>query len=97
MSFWLQLFSEETETESEQGDILLKNAKLALHETFENWHWCDHDITEEEIDLEYQMGEGPKGRCLPMGCDNPTMQPYCIGKENCPYSIYKSLPSTQEM
>jgi len=28
-----------------------------------------------------------------MNCDNDDMQRYCIGQEQCPYSIWGSLPS----
>jgi hypothetical protein len=97
LTFWLEPFFEEADNDGEKGTILIDKAREALHETFQNWDWYDSDITDEEIDMEYEMGERRKGRYLPMGCDNPTMQPYCIGKENCPYSIYSSLPFVEEM
>jgi len=32
-----------------------------------------------------------------MNCDNDDMQRYCIGQEQCPYSIWGSLPFPDEM
>jgi len=32
-----------------------------------------------------------------MGCDNPDMQQYCIGKDQCSYSIYGSLPFDDDL
>lgn len=108
LTFWLESFYEEHPSDNEAGKILLEKARKALHETFARWEWYDETVTDEEIDYEYERGERREerrrrsggetdGRHLPMGCDNPTMREYCIGKENCPYSIYGSLPFTPEM
>jgi hypothetical protein len=32
-----------------------------------------------------------------MNCDNDNLQRYCIGQNQCPYSIWGSLPFSDEM
>ena len=67
-----------------------------LKEVFQRWPWYNEQETEYQIRYEFTNtieGNTP----LPMNCDNDDMQRYCIGKEECPFSIYGSLPFPEEM
>lgn len=72
-----------------------------LKSVFERWPWYDEQETEyqirHELDPANTPGDDPAREWLPRGCDNDDMQRYCIGKENCPYSIYGSLPFPNEL
>ncbi|WP_114579253.1 primase-associated protein [Saliphagus sp. LR7] len=72
-----------------------------IKDVFSRWPWFDPEITEYQIKYEARRGDrgiGPKGNIpLPMNCDNDDMQRYCIGQDQCPYSIYGSLPFPDEM
>ncbi|MFC4989611.1 primase-associated protein [Saliphagus infecundisoli] len=72
-----------------------------IQDLFSRWPWHDSEITDYQVKYEHRRGErgiGPKGNTpLPMGCDNDDMQRHCIGKDQCPYSIYGSLPFPDEM
>ncbi len=72
-----------------------------LKDLFSRWPWYDPEISEYQIKYEARRDErgiGPTGNTpLPMNCDNDDMQRYCIGQEQCPYSIYGSLPFPDEM
>ncbi|MFC7215987.1 primase-associated protein [Saliphagus sp. GCM10025334] len=63
---------------------------------FSRWTWYDDEVTEYQIRYELDNdigGEIP----LPMNCMNDDMQRYCIGRDQCPYSIYGSLPFPDQM
>ena len=67
-----------------------------VKDLFSRWSWYDEETTEYQIryELENEIdGEIP----LPMNCSNDDMQRYCIGRDQCPYSIYGSLPFPDEM
>ncbi|WP_254533437.1 primase-associated protein [Natrinema gelatinilyticum] len=67
-----------------------------LKDLFSRWPWYDEEVTEYQIRYELDNdigGEIP----LPMNCANDDMQRYCIGRDQCPYSIYGSLPFPDEM
>ncbi|WP_114578537.1 primase-associated protein [Saliphagus sp. LR7] len=72
-----------------------------IQDLFSRWPWHDPEITEYQIKYEARRGErgiGPQGTTpLPMNCDNDDMQRYCIGQDQCPYSIYGSLPFPDDM
>lgn len=67
-----------------------------IKEFFSRWPWFDEQITEYQIRYEFEQdieGNPP----LPMNCDNDDMQRYCIGQDQCPYSIWGSLPFPDQM
>jgi hypothetical protein len=67
-----------------------------VKDLFSRWSWYDEETTEYQIryELENEIdGEIP----LPMNCSNDDMQRYCIGRDQCPYSIYGGLPFPDEM
>ncbi|MDS0300955.1 primase-associated protein [Halogeometricum sp. S1BR25-6] len=67
-----------------------------LKDVFSRWPWYDEQVTDYQIRYEFTNtidGNTP----LPMNCDNDDMQRYCIGKDQCPYSIWGSLPFPDEM
>ena len=68
-----------------------------LMDVFERWPWFDPEETRYQVEYEFDHGEIEGQIPLPMNCDNPDMQRYCIGKDACPYSIYGSLPFPEEM
>lgn len=91
MAMWLPQYREQSVEEITED----------IHNLFSRWPWYDPEITDYQVRYEARRGErgiGPKNTTpLPMGCDNDDMQRYCIGKEQCPYSIYGSLPFPDEM
>lgn len=67
-----------------------------LKDIFSRWPWYDEEITEYQIRYEFSNtidGDPP----LPMNCDNDDLQRYCIGQDQCPYSIWGSLPFPEQM
>ncbi|XVH33819.1 primase-associated protein (plasmid) [Haloferacaceae archaeon DSL9] len=67
-----------------------------MKDLISRWPWYDEEVTEYQIRYELDNdigGEIP----LPMNCANDDMQRYCIGRDQCPYSIYGSLPFPDEM
>jgi hypothetical protein len=67
-----------------------------LKDVFSRWPWYDEQETEYQVRYEFSntiQGETP----LPMNCDNDDIQRYCIGQDQCPYSIWGSLPFPHEM
>jgi len=72
-----------------------------LKDLFSRWPWFDPEISAYQIKYEARRGDrgiGSEGNTpLPMNCNNDDMQRYCIGKEQCPYSIYGSLPFPDDM
>ncbi|WP_277524821.1 primase-associated protein [Natrinema salsiterrestre] len=67
-----------------------------LEDVFSRWPWYDEQETEYQVRYEFSNtidGDTP----LPMNCDNDDLQRYCIGQDQCPYSIWGSLPFPDEM
>ena len=59
---------------------------------FSRWPWYDEQVTYYQIRYEFSNtigGDTP----LPMNCGNDDMQRYCIGQDQCPYSIWGVSPS----
>lgn len=86
MAWWLPQYRD-ANTEEFISDV---------KDLFSRWHWYDEEVTEYQIRYELDNdigGETP----LPMNCANDDMQRYCIGRDQCPYSIYGSLPFPDEM
>jgi hypothetical protein len=59
--------------------------------------WYDEATSDYQIRYELDRRNESGDPYLPMGCSNPDMERYCIGREACPYSIYGSLPFPDEM
>lgn len=72
-----------------------------IKELFSRWPWYDPRITEQQVRYELRPDAARRrldgNEPLPMGCDNPDMQQYCIGKDECPYSIYGSIPFAESL
>ncbi|MFC4360239.1 primase-associated protein [Halobium salinum] len=86
MAWWLPQYRDAS-TEEFISDV---------KDLFSRWPWYDDEVTEYQIRYELDNdigGEIP----LPMNCTNDDMQRYCIGRDQCPYSIYGSLPFPDEM
>jgi hypothetical protein len=67
-----------------------------LKDVFSRWPWYDEGKTEYQVRYEFSNtigGDTP----LPMNCGNDDLQRYCIGQDQCPYSIWGSLPFPDEM
>jgi len=77
-------------------DSSLDEIVADLKDVFSRWPWYDEQETEYQVRYEFSNtigGDTP----LPMNCDNHDMQRYCIGQDQCPYSIWGSLPFPDEM
>ena len=86
MAWWLPQYRDAT-TEEFISDV---------KDLFSRWPWYDEDTTEYQI--RYELNNDIGGEIpLPMNCANDDMQRYCIGRDQCPYSIYGSLPFPDEM
>jgi len=67
-----------------------------LQDVFDRWPW--HDPAETAYQIEYEFGNTIGGETpLPMNCDNDDMQRYCIGQDECPYTIWGSIPFVDNM
>jgi hypothetical protein len=72
-------------------------------EWFSQFHWFDRQTTEYQVDYERREGGVPDPEDpsydfqMPVGCqnDNDKWTRFCIGMENCEYSIYQSLPMAE--
>jgi len=77
-------------------DNSLSEIVTDLKDVFSRWPWYDEQKTEYQVRYEFSNtigGDTP----LPMNCDNDDLQRYCIGQDQCPYSIWGSLPFPDEM
>lgn len=77
-------------------DSSLDEMVADIKDVFSRWPWYDEQETEYQVRYEFSNtidGETP----LPMNCDNDDLQRYCIGQDQCPHSIWGSLPFPQEM
>jgi DNA primase large subunit len=72
-----------------QNDFSLTDLKAA----FSEYPWYDEETTEYQV--RYEMNRDFQ----PVSCNNENEKftQYCIGRENCDYSIYASLPFKQEV
>ncbi len=72
-----------------------------IKDLFSRWPWYDSTITEQQVRYELRSNAADRRldgtEPLPMGCDNPDMQQYCIGKAECSYSIYGSIPFAEAL
>jgi hypothetical protein len=64
---------------------------MDMKEFFSQFDWYDPDITSYQTDYELDRDYNPKR------CKHDDMQKYCIGLHECPYSIYGSLPFSEEL
>ena len=86
MAWWLPQYRDAS-TEEFISDV---------KDLFSRWPWYDEATTEYQI--RYELSNDIGGEIpLPMNCANDDMQRYCIGRDQCPYSIYGSLPFPEEM
>jgi hypothetical protein len=69
-----------------------------VKELFERrYPWYDEQTSDYQIRYELDQRNDDDDPYLPMGCKNTDMERYCIGRDECPYSIYGSLPFPDEM
>lgn len=86
MAWWLPQYQDASRAE------FISDVK----DLFSRWPWYDEAITEYQI--RYELNNDINGEIpLPMNCPNDDMQRYCIGRDQCPYSIYGSLPFPDEL
>jgi hypothetical protein len=83
---WLPMYYDE-----ERGQVLEEDVVDGMKEVISDFDWYDEDITEYQTRYEYLQGETDE-RYMVKSCTHEDMQNYCIGKDNCEYSIYQSLP-----
>ena len=86
MAWWLPEYQDASQEEfvSDMKDL------------FSRWPW--YDEAETEYQIRYELDNEIEGETpLPMNCSNDDIQRYCIGRGQCPYSIYGSLPFPDEM
>lgn len=68
-----------------------------LKDLLSRWPWYDEQTSDYQIRYELEKGEIDGRSPLPIGCNNDDMQMYCIGQDECPYSIYGSLELDPEV
>lgn len=77
----------------EYHDAHLDNIVEGLKDVFSKWPWYDEAETDYQVRYEFDHGrKSDGGEYLPMSCKNDDMQRYCIGMDECDYSIYGSVP-----
>jgi hypothetical protein len=64
-----------------------------IKEWFNQYNWYDEDVTEYQVSYEEEQRMASGDRPLPISCnnDNRSWAEHCIGKENCEYSLYRSV------
>jgi hypothetical protein len=64
-----------------------------IKDWFRQYPWYDPDITEYQVGHEEEQTMADDDRPLPISCnnDNRSWAEHCIGKENCEYSLYRSV------
>lgn len=64
-----------------------------IHEWFSQYDWYRKDVTEYQVNYEQEQRMKGGDRPLPISCnnDNRNWAEHCIGKENCDYSLYRSV------
>lgn len=68
-----------------------------MKEILQRYPWYDEETSDYQIRYELDRTNKDGDPYLPLGCSNTDMERYCIGREECPYSIYGSLPFPDEM
>jgi len=68
-----------------------------VKELLQRYPWYDEQTSDYQIRYELDRSNENDDPYLPMGCTNPDMERYCIGREECPYNIYGSLPFPDSM
>jgi hypothetical protein len=68
-----------------------------MKEILQRYPWYDEQTSNYQIRYELDQTNTDGDPYLPLGCSNPDMERYCIGQEECPYSIYGSLPFPDEI
>lgn len=68
-----------------------------VKELLQRYPWYDEQTSDYQIRFELDRSNDDDDPYLPMNCTNPDMERYCIGREECPYSIYGSLPFPNSM
>ena len=75
-------------------DIIVEGLK----DVFSRWPWYDEQETDYQVRYEFAHGKNSDGDdYLPMGCDNDDLQRYCIGQNECEYSIWGSIDFPDRM
>ena len=75
-------------------DVIVEDLK----DVFSRWPWYDEQETDYQVRYEFAHGKNSDGDdYLPMGCDNDDMQRYCIGQNECEYSIWGSIDFPDRM
>lgn len=64
-----------------------------IQEWFSQYDWHRPDVTEYQVGYEKRQRMPDGERPLPISCnnDNRNWGEHCIGKENCSYSLYRSI------
>jgi hypothetical protein len=71
-----------------------------IAQVFERFPWYDEQVTHYQVNYELRQDKEQDGPVLPVSChndNNPSWSQFCIGLENCEYSIYGSLDFKQEV
>jgi hypothetical protein len=70
-----------------------------LVEFYSRYPWFDKQTTKYQLEYECRQNMSDGRPPNPIGChnDNRNFSTFCIGIENCSYSIYRSLPMKQEV
>jgi hypothetical protein len=70
-----------------------------LVDFYRRFPWFDEEITRYQLNYERDQRMADDNPPNPIGCnnDNQNFDTFCIGKENCSYSIYKSLPMRDDV
>lgn len=68
-----------------------------MNEFFSQFSWYDPAITSYQADYELGRTDDAGDPYNPKACGHDDMQKWCPGEENCPYSIYGSLPLSQDL
>ncbi|MFB6187650.1 MAG: primase-associated protein [Halobacteriaceae archaeon] len=76
--------------------ILELNTEITIDEIkewFSRYPWYREDVTEYQARYEKTQTKKDGERPLPISCnnDNKNWEQHCIGKENCEYSLYRSV------
>lgn len=64
-----------------------------IQEWFSQYDWHREDVTKYQVEYEQRQRMESGERPLPISCnnDNKNWANHCIGKENCEYSLYRSV------
>jgi hypothetical protein len=64
-----------------------------IQDWFSQYDWHREDVTKYQVEYEQTQRMASGERPLPISCnnDNKNWADHCIGKENCEYSLYRSV------